>query len=287
MGKLPASLFYWGDFVRDPDVRRCTHAEVGAWIRLLCLMFEAETKGVLATGGVPWTDEEIAMAIGGKYEETISIVTSLVTKGVASRNEAGSFMNRRMYREEKDRVDTRERVRRHREKHAGNGVGNGDSNANDTRCTESESESEEETTLLFTSEKESKFDAEGIYAAYPRKVGRKSAIRAIGQAFRRLTGLGGEGAYTFNAAEANIYLLGATQEFSKSDAGQAGEFTPHPTTWFNQSRYLDDPKEWKRGGNTHAKPKHHRDTSGNPEFIQQFLDRTKDSGTGPIIEGKP
>jgi len=118
MGKLPASLFYWGDLLRDPDVRRCTHHELGVWMRVLCLMFEAETKGVLATKGVAWSDDDIVMAIGGKYEETLCAVTSLVTKGVASRNEAGALINRRMYREEKERVDTRERVRKHRERKA-------------------------------------------------------------------------------------------------------------------------------------------------------------------------
>ncbi len=25
------------------------------------------------------------------------------------------------------------------------------------------------------------------------------------------------------------------------------KFVPHPATWFNQERYLDDPKEWQRG----------------------------------------
>ena len=30
-----------------------------------------------------------------------------------------------------------------------------------------------------------------------------------------------------------------------SPAGQRGEYTPHPSTWFHQDRYFDDPAEWR------------------------------------------
>src|ERR1700688_4436928 len=116
MGKLPASLFYWGDFIREPGLRRCSNAAVGVWIKCLCLMFDCEQKGVLATGGVPWSDADIALAVGGQWDETNACLTELVTKGVASRNAEGSLMCRRMYREEKTRDDTRRRVQKFREK---------------------------------------------------------------------------------------------------------------------------------------------------------------------------
>lgn len=107
--------------MRDPDLRRCTHAEVGVWFRILCLMFESEFKGMLATNGEPWTDEEIALAVGGDKIETKRCVTALVTKGVASRNERGALINRRMYREHLERVAIRERVRQFRGRQCGNG----------------------------------------------------------------------------------------------------------------------------------------------------------------------
>lgn len=93
-------------------------------------------------------------------------------------------------------------------------------------------------------------DAESIYKAYPRKVGKPGALKAIAKAFERLTSSKGEGEYVFVAEEANTFLIYQAQQFAKSEAGQAGMYTPHPQTWFNQSRYLDDPKEWKRGGNS-------------------------------------
>jgi hypothetical protein len=103
-------------------------------------MFEAERKGVLATRGVPWTDEEIALAVGGRFDETMKCITELVTKGVASRNERGALMNRRMYRDEKVRDDTRERVRKHRSKAPVDAHCNGNGNGNVRQCTETEYE---------------------------------------------------------------------------------------------------------------------------------------------------
>jgi hypothetical protein len=105
-------------------------------------MFEAERKGVLETNGTPWTDEEIALAAGGCFEETKIALTELVTKGVASRNERGSLMNRRMYRDEKTRHDTKERVKRFREKSSGNSQCNAKSNEDVRQCTETEDETE-------------------------------------------------------------------------------------------------------------------------------------------------
>jgi hypothetical protein len=157
MGKLPASLFYWGDFVRDPDLRRCTHAEVGVWIRVLCLMFEAEFKGCLATNGIAWTDEEIAHAIGGDTSQTVQCVTALVTKGVASRNENGALINRRMYREHQERLAVRERVRKHRAGESEEDSGNGDVTDVKRKCTtraRAETETETETEDKKQEEKE-------------------------------------------------------------------------------------------------------------------------------------
>lgn len=84
------------------------------WIDMLCLMFECEDRGVLATGGVPWTDEEIAAASTGDISEGLSCVTELLRKGVAYRNQAGAIFCKRMARDEKERQTTRERVQRHR-----------------------------------------------------------------------------------------------------------------------------------------------------------------------------
>ena len=87
-----------------------------------------------------------------------------------------------------------------------------------------------------------------IYDSYPRKVGRKAAIQKIEAAVVDVMEK-----QACSALEAGQILLTQTHLFAKSAAGQRGEYTPHPSTWFNQGRYNDDPKEWERN-NEQGKP---------------------------------
>ena len=77
---------------------------------------------------------------------------------------------------------------------------------------------------------------EAIYAAYPRKIAKKLAVEKIRIALQSL--------HKEHGDENFAYLIDRTRKFAKSPAGKRGEFTPHPSTWFNQGRYMDDPKEW-------------------------------------------
>jgi hypothetical protein len=83
--------------------------------------------------------------------------------------------------------------------------------------------------------------AEQIYTHYPRKVGHKRAIRTIAKALK---------VESFNV------LLAAVQEFAQSQAGHAGRFTPHPTTWFKQERWRDDRSLWHERRNEVADELH-------------------------------
>jgi hypothetical protein len=57
--KAPAFMFYVGDWMKDPAVRRLSLAHRGIWIDLLCFMFESERRGEL-TG----TAEQLARLAG-------------------------------------------------------------------------------------------------------------------------------------------------------------------------------------------------------------------------------
>ena len=74
---------------------------------------------------------------------------------------------------------------------------------------------------------------EQIYNAYPRKVAKPEALRAIATAATR-----------YGAA----YLLQKTRAYAATQV-QNDRFTPHPATWFNQSRFNDDPTSWVPGVN--------------------------------------
>ena len=79
-----------------------------------------------------------------------------------------------------------------------------------------------------------------IYEAYPRHIGKARAIEKIGIALGKIEATG------MTVDEAASHLLSKTREFASSLAGQRGVYTPHPSTWFNQERYTDDPAEWDR-----------------------------------------
>jgi len=89
----------------------------------------------------------------------------------------------------------------------------------------------------------SKDRAEAVYAAYPRKVGRVSALKAIHKAAESLRLDGDKTPYE--------YLLEAATAYAASPAGMrpsmnGEDFRPHPATWFNSGRYLDDRAEWAK-----------------------------------------
>jgi len=71
--------------------------------------------------------------------------------------------------------------------------------------------------------------AEQIYQAYPLKVGKPAALKAIAKAVKRGT--------------EPDKLLRLTKAYAAARQGNK-DFCPHPATWFNQERYKDDPATW-------------------------------------------
>lgn len=83
--------------------------------------------------------------------------------------------------------------------------------------------------------------AEEIYQAYPLKVAKPAAITKIKAALR-------EPAEGFSREEWPQTLLGITKRFAVVRSTEDKDFTPHPSTWFNQRRFEDDPETWRRNG---------------------------------------
>jgi hypothetical protein len=101
--KQPYFPFYVGDWSKDADLRRCSKAAKGVWIDMLCLMHECQERGVFSTGGVPWSDEDIAAAVGGDIAENLKCLRELIDKGVARRNQSGAVFSLRVVRDEEKR----------------------------------------------------------------------------------------------------------------------------------------------------------------------------------------
>jgi hypothetical protein len=115
MGKLPAFMFYPGDWQKDPCLRRCSKAAKGVWMDMLCLLFECPVRGVFVdASGKPWSDEELAEAIGGDIGANLGYIAELVSKGVAQRDTRGAIFSRRMVRDEQNRRSATERKRKER-----------------------------------------------------------------------------------------------------------------------------------------------------------------------------
>jgi hypothetical protein len=83
--------------------------------------------------------------------------------------------------------------------------------------------------------------AEDIYGAYPRKVGRTAAIKAINKVPSKWRD--GGFAMRKHLLERTKAFAAAVQTWPESEK----KFCPHPATWFNRGSYDDNPAEWSRG----------------------------------------
>jgi DNA-binding Lrp family transcriptional regulator len=114
VGKLPGYTFYPGDWMKDPALRSVSYAARGLWQDMNCLMFENDRRGYLQVNGKPVTAEQLARMTGGSTDEVSRYLQELEDSGVFSRTEHGVIFSRRIVRDERERENTRERVKKHR-----------------------------------------------------------------------------------------------------------------------------------------------------------------------------
>ena len=120
MGKNPAFQFYVKDWLSDPQLRMCSHSTKGIWIDLLCLMWEAPSRGELEG-----TEHQIRKMVGaenGDFQVFLQEASALrFCYAVTDHNKKITLRNRRMYREAKDQDNNRLRQQKYRDKHKSNG----------------------------------------------------------------------------------------------------------------------------------------------------------------------
>lgn len=71
--KRPSFQFYPGDWTSNSNLRRCSHAEKGIWVDVMCLLHDQEEYGI-----VRWPLKEIAQAVNC----TLTALRGLVAKGI-------------------------------------------------------------------------------------------------------------------------------------------------------------------------------------------------------------
>ena len=106
--RYPWIKFVCGDWLKDPNLGRCSREARGFWIDALCVLHEAEEVGVFITNGIPWTDQEIAGAVRGDEAGNLRCLAEVLAKGVAARTKSGAVFSRRMVRDEEKRKKCQE-----------------------------------------------------------------------------------------------------------------------------------------------------------------------------------
>lgn len=76
--------------------------------------------------------------------------------------------------------------------------------------------------------------AEAIYQAYPRKIAKDSALKAIRKILAKYP--------AEKLLSATLAFAAAVERWPEDDK----RFVPYPATWFNRGSYNDDPKNWAR-----------------------------------------
>lgn len=75
--RRPSFQFYPADWLGNTNLRRCTHAEKGVWLDVMCLMHDSPSDyGILR-----WPLAEIAQAVGCQVQSLESLVSKGVMKG--------------------------------------------------------------------------------------------------------------------------------------------------------------------------------------------------------------
>ena len=90
-----------------------------------------------------------------------------------------------------------------------------------------------------TRDREARKHAEKVYQAYPRKVAKPTALKAIQKQITK---------YGFDD------VISKTELFAKSVQGEDLKFIPHPATFFNQERFNDDPDTWSNCNSNSGAP---------------------------------
>lgn len=93
------SKFWWQDWQRDPALNLCSLEARGLWMDMLCIMADAEEKGVLTIGKTKVSSKELAQLSRISEKKCKKLVEELENNGVFSRDENGFIYSRRMVRD--------------------------------------------------------------------------------------------------------------------------------------------------------------------------------------------
>jgi len=256
--KSPAFQFYPADYTSSQRVRLLTLEEEGAYINLLCSCW--------LHGSIPADPAMAARLVGKGCSATLA--TTVLTMFTPS-SEAGRLVHERLERERLKQSDWREKSasggRKSAELRKGaattvqpplaNGINQKATLQSSVSSLQSSSTSLAPTHTApvpvaagdeapaadcpFPPEVAHKpsareLEAESVWALYPKKKGKKEAMREVLNAIRT------EGIERIR--ERVKAYADAVSQWSQDDR----KYVPDPVRWFKRGNYDDDPKEWQR-----------------------------------------
>ena len=216
----PFIKFYVRDWLSDPELRMVSLAARGFWFECLCIMHGAKRRGYMETPfGVPINDDQLARLIGTFKGEIMPLKDELTAQGIPGICEnTGIWYSRRMVKETEKSEKCGEAGRR------GGGSPLLQSGEKlDIRIQKPYKIKGD----LYTSPLKVGFDE--FWSAYPRKIGKKAALKAWAKATDK-PGV--------QEIIGKINELKSTHEWQKD----GGQFIPHPATWLNEGRWSDSAK---------------------------------------------
>jgi hypothetical protein len=103
--KNPSTVFYFNDWDNDPELKTCSLAAQGLWMRLLCIAARSPEPGIVQIGSHDMSPPHgltlVASAVGKPLDEVSPLIDELLTSGAASRDRKGRIYCRRMVRKGK------------------------------------------------------------------------------------------------------------------------------------------------------------------------------------------
>ncbi len=197
--------FYFRDF--HSDLLGCRAETKGVWLGILTWMWDQQR------GEVEGTLQEISLKAGCLEEElnrSLPQLSDYKIADVINCNKNVIIKCRRLKKDEKRRNDIKINVARFRSKSSCNHIGN---------------RQEEEEEIEIEIEKTTTFDH--FWTAYPKKIGKKAALKSWNKAKDKPT------------LEAILEQL-SRQKKSDQWTKDAGQYIPNPATWINQGRWDDE-----------------------------------------------
>lgn len=219
--KLPWLKFYPRDWLGDMQLRQCSVESRGVWFEMLCIMHCSKRRGRLedSAGNKIGTDM-LARLIGMNKGDLYRCMDELKAHGVPDIDADGTWINRRMYRDE----SKREACSLAGKKGGGNPVLKSESDKTDIPETP-DTRGAYKGTYKGASSGDDGF--EQFWAQYPRKAGKRTAMKAWKRADKP----------ALKVIIEKLNTLKASDQWMKD----GGQFIPHPATWINRGGWDDEP----------------------------------------------